>query len=43
MMNSQKTLNKNKMEEVSLKAEYNKLIRGTNQKLNTGTNDKQIM
>lgn len=41
-MNCQK-LNKNKTEEASLKAEYSKLTRDLNQKLNTGANTKQRM
>lgn len=41
--NRQKILNKNKMEEVGLKAEYNKLTRDPKQELNTGANDTQRM
>lgn len=40
LMNNQKELDRNKMEEVSLKAEHNNLTRDPTEKLKTGLSDK---
>lgn len=42
MMNSEKTLNKDKMEKVNMKAEYSKNTRDPKQKLNRGINECKV-